>query len=389
MINKEHRKNKQLVSLFYLDDNIAGKDMFLVPKYLSDTLGMECTFVFPRRKNNEHLRGRLRGVKLMPIRSGSAYYSSIWREKERLWWLIRHARQIDVLSLFWLNKRNFARVYKLLNPKGICYVKGDMSSANPTKRKLKAWLLNCLTKPIDVLSVETEEIYNKIRQGNRGKHLADSVVWMPNGYDIDMLKQIGVQRKNYTEKDNLIITVARIGSQQKDNITMLRALDGKDLCGWRFEMIGPVESSFETIFDEFMQRNPQHEGKIHLQGLVNDRKKLWEKYNQAKVFLLTSTFECMAQVYSEALAFGDYIITTRVQVAEEITAHQTLGRIIEVKDADALWRELQQILIDDSILKTTIPKAHELADKQYNWRALTQIVASRIMDIYRQNEKTD
>lgn len=378
------RKRKRLVSLFYLNDNIAGKDMFLVPKYLADELDMDCAFVFPQRPDNVHLKGTLRGVKLIPIRSASDFYSSVWREKERLWWLICNARKIDVLSLFWLNKRNmiFARVYKWLNPRGICYIKGDMSVAEEPSGKWKKRAWDFFSRPIDILSVETKDIYDKICKGNKGVHLARVVVWMPNGFDIEMFEQLGIKRKTYSEKENLILTVGRIGSVQKANETMLRALDGVDMREWRFEMVGPIEKSFESVFDDFIARNPEKKNKVILAGVQSDRRTLWEKYNSAKIFLLTSLMECMAQVYSEALAWGNYILTTRVQGAEEITDHERLGQIVEIGDSLALRERLEKLLRDDSIIQQTVPEAHKLSDERYNWRNQVRTIAERVKEIW-------
>ncbi|MFK2510104.1 hypothetical protein ACIXOB_06710 [Bacteroides fragilis] len=99
-------KKKKIVSLFHFDSNIAGKDMFLVPMYLGRKLGYDIEFVYPTASFNKEYKNEYRGVKLTSIRSRSQYYCTLWSEKEMFWWLIKNARNIDVLSLFWLNARN-------------------------------------------------------------------------------------------------------------------------------------------------------------------------------------------------------------------------------------------------------------------------------------------
>lgn len=83
-----------LTALFYyLDLPTLGKDMFLVPKYLSKLLGIDCSFIYPRNNINGLPKDFYRGVKLVPIKSKTKYYSTIWSEKESAWWLIKNSKK--------------------------------------------------------------------------------------------------------------------------------------------------------------------------------------------------------------------------------------------------------------------------------------------------------
>lgn len=390
------KKKKNLVSLFYLNDNIAGKDMFLVPKYLSEALGMECTIVFPRRKENEHLCGELRGVKLVPIRSGSEYYSSVWREKERLWWLIRHARQIDVLSLFWLNKRNliFARVYKLLNPKGICYIKGDFNEQSllasgldighsSWKHKIKNWL----SQSVDVLSAETPAVYRYIQQGGMGKALAKVVALLPNAMDDKLCQELAVEVKEFDQKCNLMITVGRIGTLQKHNELVLQALDGLDMKNWQFKFIGPIDPAFQIQYDDFICRNPDKKNKVLMTGNMN-KEELWKEYSTAKVFVLTSLYEGFPNVFAEALYFGDYILTTSVSSAEYVTKGGSLGEVIPIDGVQALRDSLSAIINGEKDLKNIFPHILDFSEG-FKWSGAIQPLAQLIKAKLINNEKAD
>lgn len=379
------RKEKlHIVSLFHLNANIAGKDMFLVPMYLGQHLGASVELVYPKADFNKEFSGEYRGVKLTPIRSGSKYYSTLWSEKEMGWWLIKNARRIDVLYLFWLNPRNalFARIYKLLNPKGVCYIKGDINTVAAPSSGWKQAVWEFLYRAVDVLSVETQDIYGKITAGILGQHLKNHTVLMSNGFDIELFEHMGIVRKAYAEKERLILTVGRIGSVQKNNEMMLEALDGLNIEDWKFLLVGPVEDSFRRVYDEFIARNPDKKDKVVLVGGIHDRKELWETYNKSRIFLLTSTFECMAQVFSEALAFGNYIVTTDVQGSVEITDHQRLGRIVKLNDVHALREALQEVIRGTKDISALTAEAIRLSDEKYNWRSLTQPVAKRIKEVY-------
>lgn len=379
------KKDKlHIVSMFHLNANIAGKDMFLVPMYLGRHLGASVELVYPKAEFNKEFAGEYRGVKLTPIKSKSKYYSTFWSEKEMGWWLIKNARRIDVLFLFWLNPRNalFARIYKFLNPKGVCYIKGDINRAEPSASKIKQKIWNYLYRSVDVFSVETETIYQQIRQGMMGDRLAQSVVLMSNGFDIETFEQLNIERRSYAQKENVMLTVGRIGSEQKNNEMMLAAVDGLDLKDWKLLLVGPVEDRFRATYDDFITRNPDKRDQVILTGSINDRKELWQTYNMSKVFLLTSPVECMAQVYSEALAFGNYIITTAVQGSIEITDNERLGCIVGLTDTYALRQAIAQIITGEKDISGIASEAIKLSEEKYNWRCLTRGVAQRIREVY-------
>lgn len=379
-MNKIH-----IVSLFYFNSNIAGKDMFLVPMYLGQHIGASVEFIYPKANFNDEFEGEYRGVKLTPIKSKSQYHSTFLSEKEMGWWLVKNARKIDVLSLFWLNPRNliFAKIYKLINPKGVCYIKGDISNAVRTSSTIKRKIWQFLYQSIDVFSVETQDIYDKIViEGIFGNHMAKSTMLMSNGFDIETFEQLNINRKYIQEKENIMLTVGRIGSVEKNNEMMLAAIDGIDIKDWKLIFVGPIEDNFKNKYTDFIERNPDKRNQVILLGSVYDRKKLWEIYNKSKVFLLTSPKECMAQVFSEALAFGNYIITTAVQGSIEITDNQRLGRIVGLNDINALRQSILEVINGDKDISNVAEEAIKLSDSKYNWRKLTYSVANRIKGTY-------
>jgi GalNAc-alpha-(1->4)-GalNAc-alpha-(1->3)-diNAcBac-PP-undecaprenol alpha-1,4-N-acetyl-D-galactosaminyltransferase len=383
-MNTKNEK-KRLVSLFYFNIMFSGKDMFLVPKYLSDYLNFQGEIVYPKNKENEIFFGEYRGVKLVPIRSLSNYYSTLWSEKEMAWWLIKNAKSIDVLSLFWLNHRNliFAKLYKLLNPKGICYIKADLGYTDFSKKSvgLKNSIKEWLHKSVDILSVETEENYSGIIEGNWGNHLKKSTVLMSNGFDVELFEETNIVRRNFSEKENLIITVGRIGHIDKNNEIMLASIDGVNIGKWKFMLVGPVEDSFIAVYEGFILRNPDKRGKVILTGAIFDRKQLWEIYNKAKVFLLTSPKEGMPMVFSEALAFGNYIISTKVSSTKDISANGNLGKIIGIGDVDALREALKEVFELKVDLENNYKKAISLSESKFNWRNQITIIGDRIKEI--------
>lgn len=379
-------KNQKLriVSLFHLNTNIVGKDMFLVPMYISQHLNANCELVYPKAEFNCHFNDEYRGVKLTPINSNSQYNCSFNSEKEIGWWLINNAKRIDVLFLFWLNTRNviFSNLYKSINPKGVCYIKGDLSILPSSKSLFKSKMRNVLYRAIDLFSVETDDIYSQIRNGILGSVMAKKVVLMPNGFDIEMFEQLNMSRRCYAEKENILLTVGRIGSFQKNNEMILSAINGLDLKDWKLLFVGPVDKHFIDIYNDFLDKNPLLKDKVILYGSIDNRAELWNLYDKSKVFILSSRFECMAQVYSEALAFGNYIITTDVQGSIEITDNQRLGRIVGVDDVNALRLSILEIITGKNDISMFTNELIKLSNTKFNWRKLTSGVAGKLKLIY-------
>lgn len=384
-------KNKlplKMVSLFYFNETIAGKDMFLAPMYLGKNLGASLEFVFPINDEFDTHKNIYRGVKLTAIKSQSKFHSTLWSEKEMLWWLIKHAREIDILSLFWLNRRNilFAKIFKILNPNGICYVKGDFNEqqlhVNP-KNILKSIIRDWMYSSIDVVSAETISIVDFYRHGGMGKVLVDKIEYMPNSFDNQLCREICLNLKSYEEKDNILITVGRIGHPDKNNEMLLKALDQIDLKGWKVLFVGSVEKDFQVKYDQFLENNPDKIDKVILTGLAKDKNELWEIYNKSKVFVLTSPKEGFPNVFPEALMFGNYIITTDVSSVNDITKNGTLGKIIQVNDVSILRLTLVKVFNGEVDLKTYYPKIIDHS-KCFQWENAVNKVARKINDIYDQ-----
>src|SRR5690606_17243301 len=66
--------------------------------------------------------------------------------------------------------------------------------------------------------------------------LAEKFIHIPNGVS----KVKGVEILEFKGKENIIITVGRIGTYQKNNQMMLEALSGLNLQDWKIYFIGPI-----------------------------------------------------------------------------------------------------------------------------------------------------
>lgn len=53
-----------------------------------------------------------------------------------------------------------------------------------------------------------------------------------------------------------MITVGRIGTEQKNNEMLLKVIDKIDLKDWKIYIIGPYTEQFKRYYDDFIKSNP-------------------------------------------------------------------------------------------------------------------------------------
>lgn len=351
---EEMRKNVTLI-FKGLEQQHLGKDVFLVPYYLGKQHNYNVTIVYPKSHTNKEFPSELRGVKLVPIElRGKATSLSIYRKWNFLLYLMKNARKTDVLVRFHytIETALMVVIYKLLNSSGITYIKGDInadkidSSEKLTLRaKIKDYLYFFVSKKIDVFSCETTLVYNKICNSSLGKwQFGEKLVLVSNGFDEDYLKVLNIKEKLFKEKEELIITVGRIGTYEKNNELFLKALEDVNLNGWKVYFIGPIEKQFESIVQSFFYNYPEKRDSVVFLGSISDKKELWEYYNRAKVFVLTSRFEGYPIVFSEAKRFRNYILSTDLPASVDLVEGNVYGEIIPQDDASSLALRLQCII---------------------------------------------
>jgi glycosyltransferase involved in cell wall biosynthesis len=199
-------------------------------------------------------------------------------------------------------------------------IAAGLTSKNSLGRTVKRWLF----PRIDLVSVETSAPYEFLR----------SIPWLknieliPNGLDDDFFNSDPeTLEKN---KSNMIITVGRLGSYQKSTELLLSALKDMELKDWEIFFIGPVEkqeTDFQKKIDELYARFPLLVSKVHFTGNIADRAVLYEYYKKSKVFLFSSRFESFGISALEAVAFGNYLLTTDVGAARDLTNNGQYGFI--------------------------------------------------------------
>lgn len=329
------------------------KDPFQVPYYLGKLMGYSVTVLYPSFSVNKDMPSEINGVKMISVRTRGelAQRNSRFYSYGLYLYLIKHSKEIDVFMTFF-RSNSACILYKLFNPKGKVYIKGDVNPYAIKKedfRGLKGILSKTkrdkLNSIVDCFSVETTTALKKYGENGKGHYnWEERLITLPNGYDEELLKTFNIEEKRFDQKENLMITVGRLGTYPKNTEMLLEALSKVDFKGWRCILIGPIESSFLPKIDTFYQTYPSSKETIVFTGAIRDKAALWEYYNRSKLFLLPSRFESYAIVFNEALRFKNYILATQVGAMEDILNSGDYGQIIEQENADDLARKIQTIV---------------------------------------------
>lgn len=365
-----------------------GKDPFLVPYNLGKELGCEEVDIvrFPSGDHNDSISEH-DGVRLITL--PKAYKNttkSIIRLIPYFKYLWRNARHIDYLMLFFntLESRMLAILYKTLNTHGKCYIKMDINPMtvndvpNTTKgpRGLKNKWIDALGKrKVDVISCESKIAFNALRNSKkRWNQWGKKLVYMPNGFDEMLCQQLQINEKSLSEKENLMITVGRLGTPPKNTSMLLNALGKVDMKDWRAVLIGPIQDSFKPVIEKFYAKHPNKKDKIIFTGPIYDKKELWEWYNRSKVFLLSSKWEGFALVFVESQRFSNFIISTRVGAVEDVVDGDKYGRIVPIDDVEAMSHKIQEIIDGE----TNIDVFQNFDKQSLSWEHRVKVVAEKL-----------
>lgn len=280
-------------------------------------------------------------------------------------YLLKNGRKIDVLQLYHITSRENLRwilTYKLVNPKGKVYVKLDadwdiFENFRFREKGVKGILRRLAVKQCDLISAETRSLCLALE-----KDWGVPVAYIPNGfYDGGSRKAVKPE-----EKEQVICTVGRLGTQQKNTQELLSAFAAvsQKHPTWQLRLIGPMETGFDRDVELFYQQNPHLRQRVVFTGNINDRQALDQEYRRAKIFCLTSRWESFGLVLVEALKSGCYIISSEVNGVKERTDNGRLGTIYPIEDTQSLIQALDRCL---ESLPDTCQAAQDFAYTQYYW----------------------
>lgn len=331
-------------------------------------------------KNGEYpyLQNEVKGLKIDFIKREKNHFKDVYA------YLKKNAYKIDVLQIFHmtLNSVIYAYIYKMFNKSGIVFLKLDCTKALVDKIKqmniVQKNLLNAFLKRVDIIGVEKKEIFEELKS-ELGKH-STKLINLPNGLDFEK-EEIKAQIQ-FESKEDIILSVGRIGSPEKDSKILMDAfakVDKSKLGDFKLVFVGPIEEEFKKEIEDYFKEHEDLHERVIFKGPIYDRKELYDEYRKAKIFCLTSKFESVGIVLIEAGAMGDVIISTNVGIADEII-NSGNGEVIEVGDVSALTRGITNLITSENLAKASCV-TEKFCRENYDWNIIVTKLHDKIIDI--------
>jgi glycosyltransferase involved in cell wall biosynthesis len=371
---------KRFVTIFEKAENIhLIKDVGQIPYLMHKYFDYDATLIaYKNKETYDYLEEEVQGLKMgfIPKVKVGRYSLSI------LWYLFFNAKKIDILHLFHHREKTYLNflMYKWRNPSGIAFLKSDIGLDSikeygglvPKKRPkyaVRDWLFHKVLPKLDVVSIESAEGHALVAQ----KYVAnkEKFLYMPNGINIEKMYEL-CPPKAFEEKENIILTVGRIGAPEKNNELLLDACTKIDLKDWKVVFVGPIEEAFQLKIESFYTQNSHLREKVIFTGAIYERVKLYDWYAKSKIFCLTSHAESFGFVLIEAMAYGNAIVTTPVSSANEITEGQKCGEIVDKNKV--LEGILQTYMTNQELLGGKSDYAQKRAIKYYDWKNILGIL---------------
>ena len=270
---------------------------------------------------------------------------------QKIWKIFRMARKIDLLYLLSITPDSMYKMlaYRLGGGKGKIYLKLDLGIYAKDGKDLLVWenmspflkTVHFLFKPLpDVYTVETKRSYERLRYSYYGDLIEKGKLFrLPNGFDSEILDEIGVTRRAVSDKEKIMITVGRLGTHQKNTELLLDVLSKVDLQDWKFYCIGPIEESFKENIEQFYAEHPEKRDSVIFTGMISQKEK-FEYYDKARVFVLTSRHEGFAFALVEAAYMKNYIVSTDVGGAEDVLGYT--GGVLFEPEGDGVSDEFAE-----------------------------------------------
>lgn len=295
------------------------------------------------------------------IGSGFLYKYKVFRFIKACAYLLNE-KDIDILMLIHISNYNavLAKIFKYKNKLGKIYLKLDVDQKffDYTPSKISRTLIDKLLTLSTVISYESKVVEESIRNSDIFSNSLNKLIYIPN-----CCPEASRVHKYNEKKQNIILTVGRLGSYQKNTELLLDVIDEMDLGTWNIWLVGSITKDIECKIE-----NNKNKQNIFYKGNIIERNEILEIYNLSKVFVLPSRYEGFATVLCEASLFGNFIISTDVNGAQDITNNFEYGKCFSNK------QELKSILndlINGAIDINSLSKAQsEFTGQYFNWNSV-------------------
>lgn len=355
-------KHKRIIALAPYERGWSNaelvKDCGVIPYLLHKKYGYDVSMVGAPGSDYTNL-SYIPGVKLEFLPDGTVKSKTEYIQKE--------AGNIDCLVLRGVYPDYIPVVdaYKKYNPIGKVFLPLDANSLYMDRIQWTDPNFQRFMGKCDVISAAGAAMQ---------KHLNEKWPWVieriPNGFYLFSGEDRAV---DFGKKENIILTVGRLGTEQKATQVLLEAFAGiaVQIPDWKLHLAGSVEKSFEEYLNTFWERFPGLKERICFLGQITERDALYEEYFKSKIFALTSTWEGFPNVIPEALYAGNVIAMTKIDEYEEATWYGRCGMAAEIGDV-AGFQEILLRLCRDSNLEEMSSCAGVYARERYDMERIVE-----------------
>lgn len=290
--------------------------------------------------------------------------------------LSEHVAEYDALMFFNYGSTTYklARIAREQNPSIVVYCKMDMSEGgflhwggdDSFAGILRNLRERVMSRNVDLFSVETKFYYEKLKDKFALRHC---LAYLPNGAS---LYEIDTEKLAQIPKENIILTVGRLGTHQKHTELLIEAaalLPEELLRQWKIYLVGPKEKALDAYLKKMCAAHPFLEQCIVCIGATQDRQKLYGFYSRAKIFALPSRWESFGIVTVEAMHCGCYpVLTDYGPVAYDQTDQGRFGCVVKEHTPQAFAETLQKAMCMEQY---PVAEIKEYADTRFSYQEIT------------------
>lgn len=348
-------KRMAYIPSFECSGNISDyqilKDVCMIPGMMSKEYGMEVSIV-GYSINQKLLNKYFPEVKFISVKDIGHYLIDISE------YLKRNAQNFDIIYLFGAYETYdvITDIYKYYNSEGKIYLKLDMNRIWLSNISNSEYFKSLLNK-CDLITVEDRKLQNYINENYNCE-----VEYLRNGYaSFDKLPRV-----DYKEKENIIISVGRLGVPQKATDILVKAFLDADLPNWQLRLIGDIDDSFLPKINEF-KTNPKFNKQVKMLGRIDDKNELYSEYRKAKILCITSQYESCAHVYSEGGISGCYIVSTDVDGISDLKEYSSIS---PVNDFRGVATSLEKVTRNEGLMKKVCYEIQDYIKNEGTWDIL-------------------
>lgn len=360
-------------TLFLKTENVhLMKDVGQIPICLKRDFGYDTFLVTYRNGEYPYLLNEAKGLKIQFINQ------SIWGKiVDGICFIWKNRKSIDVLNVYHLNLSSFVWIifFRLVKKKrALVYLKLDANHMEIEKVQSKsprALVKRITLRKADIVSAETVMIKEALQ-----KYTKTEILYIPNGY----LSIDASDTKSAINKENIILTVGRLGSYSKATELLVDAFIYAEIPSkWKLVLAGPMSEEFAEWIGERIKKYPEMRDRILMTGQIEDKGILREWYQKAKIFVLPSRWESFGIVLIEALLAGDYLITSdTVLAARDLIHNSDMGMIFPSGSVEELKRMLEEATARDIDWDENAKRIIKSVEGKFLWKNILQTLDQKM-----------